>query len=62
MKPRLLVLTSTFPRWAGDSEPRFVLDLCRHLAESADVRVLAPHTPGAALDEVLEGERVRRFR
>jgi glycosyltransferase involved in cell wall biosynthesis len=62
MKPRLLVLTSTFPRWAGDSEPRFVLDLCRHLAESADVRVLAPHTPGAALDEVLEGVRVRRFR
>lgn len=62
MKPRILVLTSTFPRWAGDSEPRFVLDLCRHLAESADVRVLAPHTRGAAFEEVLEGVTVRRFR
>ena len=27
-KPKLLVTASTFPRWAGDTEPRFVLDLC----------------------------------
>ena len=60
---RVLVLTSTFPRWAGDTEPRFVLDLCRHLAAAAvDVRVLAPHTAGAALEEALEGVHVRRFR
>jgi glycosyltransferase involved in cell wall biosynthesis len=62
MRPRVLVLTSTFPRWSGDSEPRFVLDLCRHLAGDAEVRVLAPHTRGAAFEEILEGVEVRRFR
>jgi glycosyltransferase involved in cell wall biosynthesis len=59
---RVLVLTSTFPRWANDNEPRFVLDLCRHLAAHADLLVLAPHTAGAALDEQIEGVRVRRYR
>lgn len=61
-KPRVLVLSSTFPRWEDDTEPRFVLDLCRHLSDYADVRVLAPHTYGAALDEILENIPVRRFR
>lgn len=61
-KPRVLVLTSTFPRWTGDSEPRFVLDLCRHLVDYADILVLAPHAHGAAREEVLEGVHVRRFR
>lgn len=59
---RVLVMTSTFPRWAGDTEPRFVLDLCRHLAKEADVLVLAPHAPGASLAEQIEGVHVRRFR
>ena len=61
-KPRILVLTSTFPRWQGDTEPRFVLDLCRHLSDFADLLVLAPYTPGAARTETLEGIEVRRFR
>lgn len=61
-KPRVLVLSSTFPRWSDDTEPRFVLDLCRHLSDYAEVRVLAPHTYGAALDETLENVPVRRFR
>ncbi len=60
-KPRILVLTSTFPRWQGDTEPRFVLDLCRHLSDFADILVLAPHTPGAASTEVLDGVQVRRY-
>lgn len=61
-KRRILVVTSTFPRWRDDDEPRFVLDLSRNLAESADILVLAPHTPGAAREETLEGVRVVRFR
>ena len=60
--PRVLVLTSTFPRWPDDTEPRFVLDLCRHLSKYADTRVLAPHTQGAETEETLEGVQVRRFR
>lgn len=58
----MLVLTSTFPRWVGDTEPRFVLDLCRHLSDDAEIQVLAPHCPGAALEETIEGVRVQRFR
>jgi len=59
---RILVLTSTLPRWQDDAEPRFVLDLCRQLTAHASVRVLAPHAPGAKLEEQLDGVDVRRFR
>lgn len=61
-RPRLLVLTSTFPRWEGDAEPGFVHDLCRHLAASHEVTVLAPHAPGARCQETFSGVRVVRFR
>ena len=57
---RLLVVTSNYPRWAGDSTTPFVADLTRHLVErgwAADV--IAPHDPDAARDETLDGiERV----
>lgn len=61
MKKRVLVTASTFPRWQGDSEPRFVLDLCKELVKEFDVTVLAPMTPGAQTEEVLEGIKVKRF-
>lgn len=59
---RVLMLTSTLPRWEGDCEPRFVLDLARHLSADFDIELLAPHTQGAARFEVLEGVPVTRFR
>lgn len=59
---RVLVLTSTFPRWEGDHEPPFVYELCRRLASRFDVLVLAPHAPGAALQEKMSGIEVVRFR
>ena len=61
-RPRVLMLTSTLPRWDGDSEPRFVLDLAKHLGEHFDIELLAPHTRGAARSETLEGIRITRFR
>ncbi len=65
-RPRLLVLASTFPRWKGDTEPRFVESLSYELAENLDVTVLVPHCRGAARQETLkDGDRkleVRRFR
>lgn len=61
-RPRLLVLTSTFPRWKGDSEPGFVFDLCRRLAGEWEVTVLAPHAAGASVAEILDGVSVVRFR
>ena len=62
MKPRLLVLTSTYPLWKGDSEPGFVHELSRRLVEDFEVHVLAPHAPGAELCELLDAVRVERFR
>ena len=61
-KKRLLVLASTFPRWAGDTEPRFVLDLSNRLADEFDVTVLAPFSPDSAERERLEQVQVRRFK
>lgn len=59
---KLLVLTSTFPRWHDDASPRFVADLCAGLARSMDVTVLAPGAAGAAAIEQWDGYTVRRFR
>ena len=59
---RILVLSSTFPRWEGDTEPGFVFDLCRHLAAELEVTVLAPHAAGARLRETLAGVSVVRYR
>lgn len=65
-RPRLLVLASTFPRWEGDTEPRFVESLSYELAVNFDVIVLAPHCRGAARQETFSREGrsldVRRFR
>jgi glycosyltransferase involved in cell wall biosynthesis len=59
---RLLVLASTYPRWAGDHEPGFVHELARRLLDRFEVTVLCPHAPGAARAEDLDGVRVVRYR
>ena len=46
-RPTLLVLSSTYPRWAGDPEPAFVHELCRRLVSAFDVIALVPDAPGA---------------
>lgn len=60
-RPRILVLTSTFPRWANDVEPAFVFELSRRLASEFDVTVLSPRTPGSQKRENMGGLRVIRF-
>lgn len=54
-KPRLLVLTSTFPRWRDDPEPPFVFELSRRLTDTFDITVLAPRAPGSLDRETLTG-------
>jgi glycosyltransferase involved in cell wall biosynthesis len=61
-RKRILVLTSTFPRWSGDREPPFVFELSKRLQEQFHVIVLAPHAPGAKRAEEIDGIEVRRFR
>ena len=60
-KKKLLVTASTFPRWDEDTEPRFVLDLCKAMQKFFDITVLVPAAPGARDDDVLEGVRVIRY-
>ncbi len=62
VRQRLLVLTSTFPRWADDTEPAFVFELCCRLAAEYEVTVLAPHVRDARQAETLADLRVIRFR
>jgi glycosyltransferase involved in cell wall biosynthesis len=61
-RKRVLVLASTFPRWADDTEPPFVYNLCRSLQDDFEITVLAPHAPGSETAERWEGLEVRRFR
>ncbi len=60
-KKKLLVTASTFPRWEGDTEPRFVLDLSRNMTDEFDVTVLVPAAPGAKAEEDMEGVHVIRY-
>lgn len=61
-RPRLLVLTSTYPRWAGDPEPGFVHELARRLVGRFQVTVVCPHAAGAATREDMDGVHVVRYR
>ncbi|MGH8501853.1 MAG: glycosyltransferase [Gammaproteobacteria bacterium] len=61
-RPNLLVLSSTFPRWNDDTEPRFVFDLCQRLKSRCNIHVLAPHASGARTFEELHGLKITRFR
>lgn len=60
-KKKVLITASTFPRWEGDTEPRFILDLTKALKEYFDVTVLAPMCPGAKKHEMIEGVEVIRY-
>lgn len=59
---RLLVLSSTYPRWANDSGPSFVHELSSRLANELEVVVLCPSSKGAHRIERLDGVKVIRYR
>ncbi len=63
VRPSLLIVTTTFPRWEGDHGPApFVYHHARAMTEFFEVTVLAPHFPGAKTSELWEGMRIKRFR
>lgn len=61
-RPVVLVLASTYPRWAKDVEPGFVHELSRRLAARFDVVALVPDAPGADAGGMLDGVEVIRYR
>ena len=60
-KRKMLITASTFPRWKGDTEPRFILDYASAMTEYYEVTVLAPAAPEAAVNEILEGVKIVRY-
>ena len=62
-RPRILVVSSTFPRFTGDTEPAFVYDLCKYLVDNdIIIDVLAPHFPGLKRKEIMAGVNVYRYK
>ncbi len=62
-KINLLVLTHNFPRYEGDFAGIFISLLVRRLVDfNIQPVVLAPHDPGAAEYEEIDGVKVYRFR
>lgn len=58
----ILVLTTTFPRWKGDSTPSFVYELSKMLQKNRlNILVVAPHQEGTKLFEIMDGIKVSRF-
>lgn len=62
MKPKLLVVTSTFPRWKDDTDPPFVYELSKRLTSDFDVIVHTPHYSRALPRETMDGMQIHRFR
>ena len=62
VRKRILMTASTAPRWPGDVEPEFILQLAASLAEEHEVTILAPHCKGAASEEQLNGVHMVRYR
>ena len=61
VKKRLLITGSTFPRWEGDTEPRFIFDYAEAMTEYYDVTVLVPAAPGAKDKEIMSNVNVMRY-
>ena len=61
--PRVLFVTSSFPRWPGDSTTPFILHLAEDLTSLGwHVTLLAPHAEGARRHEDFGEIEVHRFR
>lgn len=57
-RPRLLVLTSAFPRIQGEQRDMFMLELCKRLTEHYEVYVLVPHDKGFPKREEYDGMHI----
>lgn len=59
----VVVMASSFPRWADDSTTRFVLDFARQMqTRGYKITATVPHFEGAKTREILDGVATRRFR
>ncbi|MCG2807161.1 MAG: glycosyltransferase family 4 protein [Coriobacteriia bacterium] len=60
---KVVMLTTSYPRWEGDSAGHFVASLAEELAlEGHTVTVIAPHERGSLVNERVRSVSVHRFR
>jgi len=59
---KVLVTTSTYGRWRGDTLYSFVHELSHRLGRYHSVYVLSPHARGASGRETIDGINVTRYR
>jgi glycosyltransferase involved in cell wall biosynthesis len=59
---KVLVVATTFPSSATDSQPRFVLDLCKSLDDKVQQRVVVPSAQGLSKTDNIDSIDVHRFR
>lgn len=59
---RVLVLTSTFPKWDGDTAPSFIFQLSNRMGVRNDVFVLSPYSNGSKITETMSRLNVYRFK
>ncbi len=61
----ILFLTSTLPRFAGDSQASFVMEQAsawKTARPNDNLCILAPHDAGAPIVEQIDGVAIERFR
>ena len=59
---KVCILTTSFPRFRGDSAGIFIFHLSRWLAKKgADIEVISPHDPGCRFIEKWESIQIHRF-
>lgn len=61
LPPRVLLVTTSYPRRADSFEGRFVQSLAQALALRTQVTVLAPHAAGSPRWEIRAGVSIERF-
>ena len=61
-KKTILVLASTYPRWANDHEPGFIHELCKRLSRQFNIIALVPDAMDADPNGMLDGVHVIRYR
>lgn len=61
VKKKLLVVTTTFPRWENDTDPPFVFELTKRLTDTFDVFIHTPIYTGSRKHENIAGMEIRRF-
>ena len=60
-KKTVLVIASTYPRWANDHEPGFIHELCKRLSAQFNIIALVPDAIDADPNGMLDGVYVVRY-